>query len=301
MKLQQFRGSGVALVTPFRNGQIDFPALAQVIEHVLEGGVDFLVSLGTTGEAVTLSAKEMREVLDFTIKINAGRKPIVAGCFGGNDTRSLVELIRQFDFDGIDVIMSASPSYNKPTQEGIYQHFMKIAEAAPLPVIMYNVPGRTASNMEASTILRLAHAGGNRFLAVKEASADMVQGQEILKDRPDGFLVLSGDDPTALPLIGCGADGGISVIANALPGVFSEMVHQSLQNNWPEARDLAFRMHHLHPPLYAEGNPAGVKGALELLGICSREVRLPLTPLSDSGMQKLQVELEKTGLLHKAS
>ncbi|MBR9919663.1 MAG: 4-hydroxy-tetrahydrodipicolinate synthase [Bacteroidetes bacterium] len=291
---QQFRGTGVALVTPFgADGAIDFDALERVINHVIDGGVDFLVSLGTTGEAVTLTSKEVREVLDFTIKINNGRKPIVAGCFGWNDTNALVEKIKNFKFDGIDAIMSASPSYNKPTQEGIYQHYMAVAEVSPLPVIIYNVPGRTCSNVEAETILRLARDGKGKFIAVKEASGDMAQGEAILKDRPEGFLVLSGDDPTALPLISLGADGGISVISNALPDLFSGMIKAGLNNDWKRARQLAYLLHDLNPPLYEEGNPAGVKALMELLGICQRGVRLPLTPCSKALYQVLQKELEK--------
>jgi 4-hydroxy-tetrahydrodipicolinate synthase len=284
---QQFRGTGVALVTPFQNGAVDFDALERVIQHVIGGGVDFLVSLGTTGETVTLTDREARAVLDFTIRVNDGRKPLVAGCFGGNNTRALRNRIQAFNFDGVDAIMSASPAYNKPTQEGIYQHYLAIGEAAPRPMIIYNVPGRTSSNIEAETILRLAHSGGP-FIGVKEASADMVQGQAILKDRPADFLVLSGDDPTILPLLGCGADGGISVLGNALPSLFSGMVRAALENRWDEARNLAFQMHDFHPHLYEEGNPAGVKGALEILGICSREVRLPLTDLSEGVLESIR-------------
>ena len=183
---QQFRGTGVALVTPFRNGQVDFPALEQVVQHVIAGGVDFLVALGTTGEAVTLSTSEMQQVLDTIIRVNDGRKPIVAGCFGHNNTAELLRQVNDFRFDGIDAIMAASPAYNKPPQEGIYQHYTALAEVAPRPLIIYNVPGRTSSNIEADTILRLAESGGD-FLGVKEASADMVQGQEILRNRPAGF------------------------------------------------------------------------------------------------------------------
>lgn len=289
---QQFRGTGVALVTPFRQGRVDYPALERVLNHVISGGVDFLVSLGTTGESATLSPQEMRAVLDFTIRINDGRKPLVAGCFGGNHTNQLKKQIQDFDFDGIDAIMSSSPAYNKPTQEGIYQHYLALGEVAPRPVIIYNVPGRTSSNIEAETLLRLAHSGGP-FLGVKEASADMVQGQAILKDRPGDFMVWSGDDPTILPLLGCGADGGISVIGNALPGLFSTMVRSALEGRWAEARTLAFQMHDIHPHLYSEGNPAGVKGAMELLGICSRDVRLPLTKLSSEVVESIRILLEE--------
>ena len=296
MKQQQYRGTGVALVTPFRNGRIDFPALERVIEHVIAGGVDFLVSLGTTGEAVTLSDREVREVLDATIRINNGRKPLVAGVFGDNDTARLVQKVREFDFTGIDVIMSSSPAYNKPNQEGIYRHYMALAEVAPRPVIIYNVPSRTGSNVEAETVLRLAEAS-DQFFAVKEASGDLQQVMTILKYKPDDFLVLSGDDLITLPMIGCGGDGVISVIANALPGPFAGMARAALAGNYDEAQRLNAQLLDIHPWLYIDGNPAGVKGALELLGVCSKEVRLPLAPISDEHLAALQKELERAGVL----
>ena len=240
MKRQQFDGTGVALVTPFRNGLVDYTALKSIIEHVINGGVDYLVSLGTTGESTTLNSKEAREVLDFTIKINAGRLPIVVGLFGANNTEALINRIKNFDFTGINGILSGSPSYNKPTQEGIYQHYMKIAQVCPLPVIIYNVPGRTASNVLPETILRLANAS-SKFVAVKEASGDIVQCLKIIKEKPAGFSVLSGDDPTAFSLISGGGQGVISVIANALPDQFSHMVRAALEDDLSTARRLNFK------------------------------------------------------------
>jgi 4-hydroxy-tetrahydrodipicolinate synthase len=287
MKNHQFRGTGVALVTPFSNGEIDFPALERVIEHVVEGGVDFLVSLGTTGEAVTLSSAEVRKVLDFTIQVNAGRLPIVAGMFGDNNTARLLHTLKHFNFEGIDAIMSSSPSYNRPTQEGVYQHYMAMQEASPLPIIIYNVPARTGSNVKPETILRLAHAS-EKFLAVKEAGGDPVQAMKLIKGKPEHFLVLSGDDPLTLPLLACGGDGAISVIANALPKAFSSLVRSALEDDYHTAARLNLELLDIHPWLYIDGNPAGVKGAMEILGICSREVRLPLVPMRQENLHGLQ-------------
>jgi 4-hydroxy-tetrahydrodipicolinate synthase len=286
------KGTGVALVTPFKDQKIDFPALEKIIEHVLSGGVDFIVSLGTTGEAATLSDEEKREVLDFTIEKVNGRKPIVAGIFGHNNTAELIRRVEKFRFEGIHAIMSASPAYNKPPQEGIYQHYMKLAEASPLPIIIYNVPGRTSSNVEAETTLRLAHAS-DKFLAVKEASADMVQAMHILKNKPDHFRVLSGDDPTALPLVGCGGDGVISVIANAFPTEFSGMIRAALNRDLKEARHLNDLLLDIHPWLYIDGNPAGVKSLLYFMGLCSPEVRLPLAQMQPEHLSRLKEEMEK--------
>ena len=292
MKQQQFRGTGVALVTPFKNGEIDFTSLGRIIEHTIDGGVDYLVSLGTTGESVTLNTDESQKVFDFTIKVNAGRVPLIAGLFGGNDTAALVRKIKNFDFSGFDGILSSSPAYNKPTQEGIYQHYMKIAEASPVPIIIYNVPGRTASNILPETILRLANAS-NKFVAVKEASGDIVQGMKIIKEKPEHFSVLSGDDPTAFSLITAGGQGVISVIANALPEQFSEMVRSALAGDIDTARELNLRMLDLHPWLYVDGNPAGIKAALEILNLGTRNVRLPLVPIQERNFLGLKKELEK--------
>ena len=291
-----FKGTGVALVTPFKNSKVDFDALGRIIEHVIAGGVDFLVSLGTTGEAITLSEAECIEVLRFTQKTNAGRLPIVVGMFGGNNTALLRSRIRNFDFSGFDAVMSSSPAYNKPPQEGIFQHYMALAEVSPLPVIIYNVPGRTSSNITAETTIRLANAS-EKFIAVKEASGNMVQGMHILKNRPDNFLVLSGDDPTALPLIGCGGDGCISVIANAFPQQFSTLIRSAIQDDFSTARKYNDQLLNIHPWLYIDGNPAGVKGALHLLGFCEKEVRLPLTALSEIHYAELEREIKKAKLV----
>ncbi|MEK7254144.1 MAG: 4-hydroxy-tetrahydrodipicolinate synthase [Bacteroidota bacterium] len=292
----KFRGTGTALVTPFRRGKVDYEALEKIIEHNLEGGVDFLVSLGTTGEAVTLTTRECKEVLRFTLKINNGRVPVVAGLFGDNDTTRVTSRLADYDLEGFAAVMSSSPSYTKPSQEGIFQHYMKIAKASPLPVIIYNVPGRTASNVAADTTLRLANAS-EKFMAVKEASCDLNQITKIIKYRPEGFLVLSGDDPQTLAIIASGGDGVISVIANALPAEFSGMTRAALAGDFETARRLNLQLSDIHPWLYVDGNPAGIKTMLEIMGFCKNDMRLPLVPVRESTQQNLRKELEKAGVL----
>jgi 4-hydroxy-tetrahydrodipicolinate synthase len=290
---ERFRGTGVALVTPFKNnGSIDWKDLEKIIEHVIAGGVEFLVSLGTTGESVTLSEAEHRQILDFSIKVNRGRLPLVAGVFGGNNTAELVKKISAFNFDGIDALLSSNPAYNKPGQEGIFQHYMALAEVSPKPIIIYNVPSRTASNMTAETTLRLANAS-DKFLGIKEASDDIYQVMKIIKGRPKNFLVLSGDDFITLPLIAAGGDGVISVIANTLPRPFTDMVRAALRQDMPTAQQLNLKLLELYKLLFIEGNPVGVKAALELQGLCSREVRLPLVPMTEQGVHLIMAELEK--------
>ncbi len=277
--MNKFRGTGVALVTPFANGVVDFEGLERVIEHCIEGGVEYLVSLGTTGESATLTPTESLEILEFTTKTIAGRVLLVAG-FGGNNTQATIEKIKAFHFEGVDAILSVSPYYNKPTQEGIYRHYMALAEVAPRPIIIYNVPSRTGSNITAETTLRLAHAS-EKFIAVKEASGDLVQCMNIVKGKPDNFLVLSGDDAITLPMLSFGIDGVISVVANAFPKRFSEMVRHGLTGNFKAASKLHFDLLKIMDLLFVEGNPAGVKAALALQNICSKEVRLPLVELSE--------------------
>lgn len=292
---ERFRGTGVALVTPFKNGgDIDWEDLEKVIEHVIAGGVEFLVSLGTTGESVTLSEEEHRQILDFTIKINRGRLPLVAGVFGGNNTAELVKKISNFNFDGIDALLSSNPAYNKPGQEGIFQHYMALAEVSPKPIIIYNVPSRTASNMNAETTLRLANAS-DKFLGIKEASDDIYQVMKIIKGKPKNFLMLSGDDFITLPLIAAGGDGVVSVIANTVPRPFTDMVRAALRQDMPIAQQLNLKLLELYKLLFIEGNPVGVKAALELQGICGREVRLPLVPMTEQGVHLIMAELEKLG------
>ena len=289
-----FSGTGVALITPFQaDKSIDYPALGRLIDYVIDGGVDYLVCLGTTGEAITLSARECREILDFTIRHTDERVPIVAGFFGGNYTEKLTGLIRDYNFDGVAGIMSSSPAYSKPPQEGIYQHFMRIAEVAPRPLIIYNVPGRTSSNVLPETILRISEEGGDRFAAVKEASGVLHQAVEILKHcRPD-FAVLSGDDPLTAAMIAMGGHGGISVIANALPRQFSDMVRAALASDFATARRLNFDQHDVHPLLYVENNPVGIKAAVSMLGLCENHLRVPLVPMTEVNREKLRRVLSR--------
>lgn len=291
--LPQFSGTGVALITPFKADlTVDFPALGRIIDYVIKGGVDYVVSLGTTGEAITLSAQECRDILDFTIRHVDGRVDIVAGFFGGNYTEKLENTIRNYNFDGVAGIMSSSPAYSKPPQSGIYQHFMRVADASPRPVIIYNVPGRTSSNVLPGTILELSESHEN-FAAVKEASGKIEQSVEILKHCHKGFGVLSGDDPITAAIIALGGHGGISVIANALPSHFSGMVNAALASDFPRARKLNFDMLDVHPLLYVEGNPVGIKAAVSMLGLCRNYLRVPLVPLSEPNREKLRKLLSK--------
>lgn len=287
MKKSPLSGTGVALVTPFRNGAIHFGELERIIEFTIEGGVEYLLPLGSTGESNTISESEGIEILRFTLQQAAGRVPVVAGFFGGNDTASLVRKLDRIDLSGVAAILSSAPAYNKPTQEGLFRHYMALAAASPLPIIIYNVPSRTACNIEPDTVLRLARAD-EKFIAVKEASGVVGQAMRIIKHRPEGFLVLSGDDLLTLPIIACGGDGVISVIANAFPGEFSNMVRAGLKEDFVTARKLNTLLWDLHKWMYIEGNPAGVKAAMEIRGLCSREVRLPLTPLTEANFEALK-------------
>ena len=294
--MNKFHGTGVALVTPFNSDRsIDFNGLKNVIDHTINGGVEYLVSLGTTGETATLSHDEKKQIWDYTVEHVNGRVPLVAG-IGGNNTMDVVETLKNFNPKGFDAILSVSPYYNKPTQEGIYQHYKMIAEASPLPVILYNVPGRTASNMTAETILRLAHDFKN-IIAVKEASGNFDQFNHIAKDKPEGFLFISGDDPITLPLIAMGAAGVISVVGNALPEMFSTMVRMCLDGKFIEAQPLHYSMIDFTNLCFTEGNPAGVKAALKLLDICGDQVRLPLVSVSESTYTKIEQELKSLHLL----
>jgi 4-hydroxy-tetrahydrodipicolinate synthase len=287
----KLRGTGVALVTPFtKNGDVDFNGLEKVINHSITGGVEYLVSLGTTGESVTLTKEEKLDILNFTIEKAAKRVPVVAG-FGGNDTRGIIKDIEAFHFNGIDAILSASPYYNKPTQEGIFQHYKAIAAAAPRPVILYNVPGRTSSNMTAATTLRLAAV--DNIIGMKEASGDFNQCMQIAKNKPKDFLLVSGDDNITLGLISYGLDGVISVVGQAFPKIFTEMVRQALNGNTAEARNLHYKLNDITDMLFAEGNPGGVKYALEVLGVCDSHLRLPLVSISDDLKKRMKAAIEK--------
>ncbi|MBK8055000.1 MAG: 4-hydroxy-tetrahydrodipicolinate synthase [Saprospiraceae bacterium] len=292
MKDQRFIGTGVAIITPFRNNEIDFPAFERIINYVINGGVNYIVALGSTGETATLNEDEARSVLDFCIEKIDNRVPLVAGNFGWNDTKELVKKIKEYNFNGIDAILSSSPAYVKPSQEGIFRHYAAVADVCPKPVILYNVPGRTRSNMEWETTVRLAEYS-KTFVGIKEASGDLIQTTRIIKNKPDHFIVTSGDDEVALPMTAVGGDGVISVMANALPKAFSQMINFALDQDYYAARELNFKTYDLHKWLYIEGNPVGIKSAMEILGYGTNEVRLPLAPLSEINYAKLKDELVK--------
>ena len=282
----RFRGLGVALVTPFRpNGAIDYVALEKLIEHQIAGEVDYLVVMGTTGESVTLANEEKTQLLAQVIEVVRNRVPIVLGV-GGNHTAEVVKALEHFDLSNVDGILSVSPYYNKPSQEGIYQHYKAIAQASLLPIILYNVPGRTASNMTAETTLRLAKDFKN-IVAIKEASGNLDQISTILKHRPKDFLVISGDDALTLPILALGGDGVISVVGNALPQEFSNLVHAALKGDRETARKEHFKLLEFTTHIFAEGNPAGIKEALKVLGICDNTLRLPLVNVSEATAKKI--------------
>jgi 4-hydroxy-tetrahydrodipicolinate synthase len=287
-----FKGSGVALVTPFNDDfSIDFHGLKKLVRYQIDNGTDFLVVQGTTGESPTLSMKEKLEVLKVVQEENDGRLPIVFGV-GGNDTVGVCETLRSLPA-GIDGILSVSPYYNKPTQKGIIDHYVDLAEATTLPIILYNVPGRTGSNMMASTTLELAKI--ENIVAVKEASGDLIQIMDIIQDKPEGFDVISGDDAITMPMINLGAAGVISVVANAFPKRFSEMVHESIANNVTLARDAHYDLLHVTNLFFTEGNPGGVKVSLAKQGMMKETMRKPLYPVSEG--LKLEIEKETERIL----
>ena len=292
--MNMFKGVGVALVTPFQsNGQVDFTSLQRLVEHQINNGTDYLVVQGTTGESATLSSDEKKAVLDFIIEINAKRLPIVLG-IGGNNTVAVVEAIKSTNLKDVDGILSVSPYYNKPSQEGIYQHYKTISAATSKPIILYNVPGRTMSNVLAQTTLRIARDCKN-IVAVKEASGNLEQVMEIINNKPEGFVVLSGDDALTLPHMAIGGDGVISVVANAFPKRFSTLVHAAMENNMDLAREKHYELFEVIQQLFADGNPGGVKHVLKLLNICDDNLRLPLVPVSKEVADKLYALTAKIG------
>lgn len=279
--MKELRGAGVALITPFtEDDHVDVEALKKVVAFNIENHIDYLVVLGTTAESVTLSKAEKQLVMRTVEEANAGVLPLVIG-IGGNNTMALVEELQSADLSAYDAILSVSPYYNRPTQEGIYQHFAALAQVSPLPIIVYNVPGRTGSNMLPETVVRLAKKFEN-IVAVKEACGDMAQVQELISKRPAGFLVLSGDDITALPTIVAGGDGVISVIGQGLPEEFSKMVHEGLDGNTELAYSYHYKMQEGMMLIFEEGNPAGIKVIFEYLGLAKPFVRLPLITASDA-------------------
>ncbi|HVW15443.1 MAG TPA: 4-hydroxy-tetrahydrodipicolinate synthase [Mucilaginibacter sp.] len=290
--MNRFYGTGVAMVTPFlSDGQVDYPGLSSLINYLTEGGVEYLVSLGTTGESATLNKDEKKKVFAHTAEVNNGRLPLVAG-IAGNNTAEVVENIKHFDTTGYSAILSASPYYNKPTQEGIYQHYKAIAEASPLPVILYNVPSRTGSNIAAETTTRLAHDFKN-IIGIKEASGNFDQLNQIMRDKPEDFLLISGDDPISLPMIALGGVGVISVVGNALPRLFSDMIRLCLKGDFKAAQKDHLEVIEFTRMMFAEGNPAGVKTALKCLDICGDAVRLPLVQVSRKLSEKIALETQK--------
>ncbi len=286
------KGTGVAIVTPFNTkNEVDYASLTKLLEHIITNKVEYVVVLGTTGESVTLSKEEKKGIVKHVVLTVNSRVPIVLG-LGGNNTAEIIEALENTDFSGISAILSVSPYYNKPTQEGIYQHYKLIAEKSPLPIILYNVPGRTASNITAATTLRLANDFKN-IIAIKEASGILEQSMQIIKNRPSGFLVISGDDNLTLPIMAAGGDGVISVVANAFPKEFSEMVRKCLANDFNGARELHYKTFEITEQLFADGNPGGIKAALKLLNICEDAIRLPLVKVNSNVFNKLEELVKK--------
>lgn len=290
-----FKGLGIALITPFKkDGSVDYEALERVIDYQLNNGADFLCILATTGETPCLTAEEKVAIKQLVVKLVAGRIPIVMGC-GGNNTAAVVEELKNTDWSGIDGILSVCPYYNKPSQEGLYQHFKAIAKASSLPVILYNVPGRTGINLKAETTCRLAHDCEN-IVAIKEASGSLEQVDDIIKNRPDGFDVLSGDDALTFPMVASGAAGVISVIGNALPKEFSRMIRYEFRGEYEPARRIHHKFTELYQLLFVDGNPAGVKALLHEMGMIENELRLPLVPTRIATMQKMAAILKELRL-----
>jgi len=285
--MMNFKGTAPAIITPFTpKGDIDYAALGSLVEYWITNGVDFLVVLGTTGESVTLDKQEKKEVFEFVAKQANGRVPIVLG-IGGNNTKEVIDSLGHFNLTQAQGILAVSPYYNKPTQNGIYAHYAAFADECPLPIILYNVPGRTGSNVLPGTTLKLAHEVEN-IVAVKEASGNMEQIMQIIADKPEGFNVLSGDDAITLPLLAAGADGVISVVANSHPKEFSDMVRLGLAGDFAKARELHYPLLKIIEHLFIEGNPAGIKAVMKLKGLCGDSVRLPLVNISEGLYEKFE-------------
>jgi len=293
--MKNYKGTGVALVTPFNSDKsIDYESLQKLVEYVINGGVDYLVVMGTTAENPTLNSIEKQSVIKFIVEKNNKRVPIVLGV-GGYDTNAVIENIKQVNVNEIDAILSVTPYYNKPNQNGLYEHFSAITKNSPLPIILYNVPGRTGVNISASTTLNLAK-NFNNIIAIKEASGNIEQIMEIIEKKPIGFEVISGDDRLTLPLVSVGAIGVISVVANALPKDYSNMVKLSLEGKFLEAKKLHYKLLEFNRLIFAEGSPAGVKCALKKLNIIKNYLRLPLVPVSDELSMKIENFLKKSNI-----
>ncbi|MEL6812225.1 MAG: 4-hydroxy-tetrahydrodipicolinate synthase [Bacteroidota bacterium] len=289
--MKELIGTGVALITPFTDdNQIDVAGLKRVVEYQIDNGIDYLVVLGTTGESVTLTKKEKQVVIQTVIEVNDGRLPLVLGV-GGNDTRAVKSELQEHDLSAFTAVLSVSPSYNKPTQEGIYQHFAALAVVSAKPIILYNVPGRTASNMLPETVIRLARDFDN-IIAVKEAAGDIVQAMEMISGTPDDFLVISGDDMIALPMTLAGGAGVISVIGQGFPKAFSDMLRLALERKVDQAYAIQYRIAPAIDYIFEEGNPAGIKAVLQKLGVSSDKVRLPLVGVSEDLRSRIETFTE---------
>ena len=292
MIYRRFKGMGVALITPFKeDGSVDYPALIRMVDHLVQNGADFLCVLGTTAETPTLTTEEKKEITRLVVERVNGRIPIMLGC-GGNNTQAVIDSLKNDDFTGIDAILSVVPYYNKPSQEGIYQHYKAIAESTELPIVLYNVPGRTGVNMTAETTLRIARDFKN-IIAIKEASGNITQMDDIIKNKPENFDVISGDDGITFPLITLGAVGVISVIGNAFPKEFSRMTRLALQGDYANALKIHHSFTELFSLLFVDGNPAGVKAMLNAMGMIENRLRLPLVPTRITTFEKMRQILQE--------
>jgi 4-hydroxy-tetrahydrodipicolinate synthase len=290
--MKRFKGAGVAIVTPFKNDlSIDFAALGRVINHVISGGVNYIVAMGTTGESVTLSKDEKKAIISYVVEAIDKRVPLVVG-IGGNNTQEIINSVRHLDLTGVDGILSVAPYYNKPSQKGLFQHFKAIATSSPLPIIIYNVPGRTSCNITSDTCLELAHSCDN-IIATKEASGDISQIMRIIKGKPENFAVISGDDMMTIPIIAAGGVGVISVLANAFPAQTSEVINHCLKNNFKAAREIQFRFLEMIDLMFIDGNPSGVKAMLNVMNVCQNNLRLPLVPVSRTVYSRIQKAIEE--------
>jgi 4-hydroxy-tetrahydrodipicolinate synthase len=290
--IKKFKGTGVAIVTPFKNdSSIDFAALGRIVNHTINGGVNYIVVMGTTGESATLTKDEKKAVLSYVVEVTDNRVPLVKG-IGGNSTQEVINCIRHANLTGVDGILSVAPYYNKPNQRGLFQHFKAIATCSPVPVIIYNVPGRTCSNISSETCLELANECEN-IIGVKEASGDIAQIMRIIKDKPDNFLVISGDDMMTLPIISCGGSGVISVLANAFPAATDELVTNALKSNFKTAREIQLRYLEMIELLFIDGNPAGVKAMLGIMNLSQNYLRLPLVPVNRTIYSRIQKAIDE--------
>jgi 4-hydroxy-tetrahydrodipicolinate synthase len=293
--MENLKGVGVALVTPFmENGEIDYSAFEKLVNHNINNAVDFIVVQGTTGESATLSIDNKQQLLSRAVEISDGRVPVVYG-HGGNNTKQLIDSYKTLNLTGVSAILSVSPYYNKPSQEGIIAHFEALNEAFDLPIILYNVPGRTGSNMSVHTILKLAKLDG--VIGLKEASGDLGQMNQVIKNKPADFMVWSGDDDLILQQMAMGADGVISVIGNALPAEFTDLVHSAACGDFNQAREKHYQLCDIIPLLFEEGNPGGVKAVLKMIGIGEEHMLLPLVPISEDLRHRLRLELNKSGII----